>query len=165
MKVYTKTGDNGTSSLIGGKRVRKNDIHLEIYGTLDELSSFMGALKCESTDREIIEDLHKIQKILTTINFVFACPDEETGKKFPFSEGNTHWIENKIDSISETLPPIKEFLIPGDNKANALCNICRTVCRRAERKIYETELLDCQKEAAVFINRLSDYFFVLGRKV
>ncbi len=164
MKVYTKTGDKGTTSLIGGKRVAKSDIHLEIYGTLDELSSFIGLLKCEYPDAETATNLDKIQKILTTINFVFACPDEETGSKFKFSVENIEWIENQIDTISTALPPIKDFLIPGSNKANAIANICRTVCRRAERNVYKMEMLDCQKDAAIFINRLSDYFFVLGRK-
>lgn len=164
MKVYTKTGDKGTTSLIGGKRVAKSDIHLEIYGTLDELSSFIGLLKCEHPDKTSAENLDKIQKILTTINFVFACPDEETGSKFIFDTKNIEWIENQIDELSSALPPINEFLIPGSNRTNALANICRTVCRRAERNIYRMEMLDCQKNAAIFINRLSDYFFVLGRK-
>ena len=164
MKVYTKTGDKGTTSLIGGKRVEKSDIHLEIYGTLDELSSFIGLLKCELPDEEDAANLDKIQKILTTINFVFACPDEETGRRFQFDVENIKWIENQIDTISSTLPPINDFLIPGTNKTNALANVCRTVCRRAERNIYRMEILDCQKDAAIFTNRLSDYFFVLGRK-
>ena len=164
MKVYTKTGDRGTTSLIGGKRVAKSDIHLEIYGTLDELSSFIGLLKSEYPDEEIAANLDKIQKILTTINFVFACPDDETGRRFQFDTENIKWIENQIDTISSELPPINDFLIPGTNKTKALANVCRTVCRRAERNIYRMEILDCQKDAAIFINRLSDYFFVLGRK-
>lgn len=164
MKIYTKTGDNGTTSLIGGKRVSKSDIRLEIYGTLDELSSFIGLLKCEHTDAATVDSLDKIQKILTTINFTFASPDEETGRRFKFDTENIKWIENQIDIINSNLPPINNFLIPGSNRINALSNICRTVCRRAERNIHRTETLECQKDAAIFINRLSDYFFVVGRK-
>lgn len=165
MKVYTKTGDNGTTALIGGGRVSKSDIRLEIYGTLDELSSFLGMLKCNSIPDDDISNISKIQKILTKINMLYASPDEATDAKFPFDINDTLWIEAEIDKISITLPPITDFLIPGINSANALANVCRTVCRRAERNVYKMDLFENQQKAAIFLNRLSDYLFVLGRKL
>ncbi len=165
MKIYTKTGDNGTTSLIGGKRVSKSDIRLEIYGTLDELSSFLGLLKCDSIPDEDACNITRIQKILTKINMVYASPDKATDAKFPFDTNDTSWMETEIDKISVTLPPVTDFLIPGTNDINALANICRTVCRRAERHIYKLNLFENQQKAAVFLNRLSDYLFVLGRKL
>ncbi|MCQ2350958.1 MAG: cob(I)yrinic acid a,c-diamide adenosyltransferase [Paludibacteraceae bacterium] len=165
MKIYTKTGDTGTTSLIGGKRVSKCDGHLEVYGTLDELSSFIGLLKNEPKICECSYELNKIQQILTKINICFACPDSESEKKYEFEQSDTEWIEKKIDEISANLPPIDKFLIPGTNSANALANICRTICRRAERNAYKIQMSENQQKATVFLNRLSDYFFVLGRKI
>ncbi len=163
MKIYTKTGDDGTTSLIGGKRVSKCDPHLEVYGTLDELSSFIGLLKAESDDSVINDDLEHIQEILTRINCCFACPDEETSGKFKFDKTLVAWIEGRIDEYSSTLPPVEKFLIPGTSRQNALSNICRTICRRAERNAYSIDLLENQRACLIFINRLSDFFFVIGR--
>ncbi|MCQ2368937.1 MAG: cob(I)yrinic acid a,c-diamide adenosyltransferase [Paludibacteraceae bacterium] len=165
MKVYTKTGDDGTTSLIGGKRVSKTDVRLEIYGTLDELSSFIGMLKCDGIPSDDAASLGRIQKILTKINMLYASPDATTDAKFPFDNADTLWLEEQIDKTSADLPPITDFLIPGTNSKNALANVCRTVCRRAERNIYKLELFENQQKASVFINRLSDYLFVLGRKL
>ncbi|MCQ2336681.1 MAG: cob(I)yrinic acid a,c-diamide adenosyltransferase [Paludibacteraceae bacterium] len=165
MKVYTKTGDNGTTSLIGGRRVSKSDIRLEIYGTLDELSSFLGMLKCNTIPDDDIRNISKIQEILTKINMLYASPDEATVAKFQFDTKDILWMEAEIDRISVTLPPVTDFLIPGTNRANALANICRTICRRAERNVYKMQLFEIQQKAAVFLNRLSDYLFVLGRKL
>lgn len=165
MKVYTKTGDKGTTSLIGGQRVSKSDIHLEIYGTLDELDSFIGLLKNETIDNIYVADLEHIQKLMTKINCCYASPTAEIDSKFEFGNEEIEWIESKIDEYSATLPPITEFLIPGSNRSNAVANICRTVCRRAERYIHKMELLENQQKASVFINRLSDFFFVLGRRL
>ena len=162
MKPYTKTGDKGTTSLIGGKRVAKTDIHLEIYGTLDELSSFIGLLK-QSTDYQHKPCLIEIQQTLVEINSLFANDNPEWDQNHPFNEEKTHQLEQLIDQIDEQLPCIQSFLLPGSNSCNALCNICRCVCRRAERNIHQIDLLANQKKAAVYINRLSDYFFVLGR--
>lgn len=163
MKIYTKTGDNGTTSLIGGKRVSKCDPHLETYGTLDELSAFIGLLKVESGNPMINEDLERLQEILTGINCCFACPDDETSGKFKFDTALVDWIESRIDEYCNTLPPVDKFLIPGTSKQNALANICRTICRRAERNAYSIDLLENQRACLIFINRLSDFFFVIGR--
>jgi len=163
MKIYTKTGDDGTTSLIGGNRVCKCDPHLEVYGTLDELSSFIGLLKADGTNAEVNADLEKIQEALICINCIFACPDAATAEKFTFDTTLTAWIEGRIDEYSSNLPPIDKFLIPGTSRQNALANICRSVCRRAERAAYAMELLEKQHSALIFINRLSDFFFVIGR--
>lgn len=162
MKPYTKTGDKGTTSLIGGKRVAKTDIHLEIYGTLDELSSFIGLLK-QSISAEHRTILVNIQETLVQINSLFANDNPEWDAKHPFDEQKTAQLEQQIDQIDEQLPCIQSFLLPGCNSCNALCNVCRCVCRRAERAIHQINLFTNQEKAAIYINRLSDYFFVLGR--
>lgn len=163
MKVYTKTGDKGTTALVGGNRVSKADDRLELYGTLDELDSFIGLLKTEipSPHKEF---LHKIQENLIQVNALFATDCQEWDEKIGFNTDLTKEIESKIDEYQSNLEPIKTFLIPGTSRLNALCNVVRTVCRRAERQIYHTKLLPCQSQAAAYINRLSDFFFVLGRK-
>lgn len=163
MKVYTKTGDKGTTSLVGGNRVSKSDARLELYGTLDELDSFIGLLKTEIPSEEK-EFLHNIQENLISINALFATDSIEWDKKIGFNTNLTSILEDKIDEIQENLEPLTCFLIPGSCKINALCNVVRTICRRAERQVYHIDLLPNQKLAATYINRLSDFFFVLGRK-
>lgn len=163
MKVYTKTGDTGTTSLIGGKRIHKTDAHLEIYGTLDELSSFIGLLK-QQVPQDIQQDLVCIQETLVLINSLFANDSIEWDNSHPLDTSCITWLEQSIDSIDANLPPIHCFLLPGSTPNNALCNICRCICRRAERAIYTINLLKNQATAAAYINRLSDYFFTLGRK-
>jgi cob(I)alamin adenosyltransferase len=108
--------------------------------------------------------LHKIQENLIQVNALFATDCIEWDEKIGFNTALITELENKIDEYQETLEPITCFLIPGTSKINALCNVVRTICRRAERQIYHIELLPCQLSATAYINRLSDYFFVLGRK-
>lgn len=162
MKVYTKIGDKGTTSLVGGHRVSKSDARLELYGTLDELDSFIGLLKTEIPS-PYKEFLHKIQENLIQVNALFATDCKEWDEKIGFDITLIVELENKIDEYQEGLAPLTSFLIPGTSKINALCNVVRTICRRAERQIYHIELLPCQQSATAYINRLSDYFFVLGR--
>ena len=163
MKIYTKTGDKGTTSLVGGKRVSKADARLELYGTLDELDSFIGLLKTEIPS-PYKEFLHKIQENLIQVNALFATDCENWDKKIGFNTSLITELEDKIDQYQAELEPLTSFLIPGSSKINALCNVVRTICRRAERQIYHIELLECQSQATAYINRLSDFFFVLGRK-
>ena len=168
MKVYTKTGDNGTTSLIGGQRVKKNDTRLEIYGTIDELSSFLGLLKSQDIDTSYKKDINNIQQTLIQINIVFAIDEKENpeiAQKYQFDNKKITWIETKIDNYDKNLPPITEFLIPGKNQNSSICNICRTICRRTERRIFEIDLSEEQKKAAIFVNRLSDFLFILSRKL
>jgi cob(I)alamin adenosyltransferase len=164
MKPYTKTGDKGSTSLIGGKRVKKDDIHLEIYGTLDELSSFIGLLK-QSVDATLKNELHHIQEILVLVNSLFANDNEAWDAQHIFQESETENIEKQIDQLCSEIAPCHEFIIPGCNACNALAHVCRCVCRRAERQIHKLPLFSNQEKAAVYINRLSDYFFVLSRKL
>lgn len=163
MRVYTKTGDKGTTSLIGGSRVRKDDIRLEIYGTLDELDSFIGLLKNEPGMEEYREDLQRIQGVIFSLNCIFASENEEMSSRFTIKREEVEFLEKRIDTYDSQLEPITEFLIPGENRCNALCNVCRTICRRAERRIYKLELNSTEQGAAKYINRLSDFLFILGR--
>lgn len=169
MKVYTKTGDGGTTSLIGGKRVSKTDARVEAYGTIDELDSFVGMLKnLPECPPDMKETLETIQGELFNINCLLASDDgavsRNIAERYAIKPAAVTFLEQKIDEMSEKLPPISEFLKPGSNLANAMANVCRTVCRRAERRIYAIGGLDERRQAAaVYINRLSDYFFVAGR--
>lgn len=164
MKPYTKTGDKGYTSLIGGKRIKKDDTHLEIYGTLDELSSFIGLFK-QTLPTSLQQDLLHIQQTLVQINSLFANDNQQWDEQHNFNEAETQWLENRIDHICNELAPCNEFIIPGCNLCNAWGHVCRCVCRRAERKMYQIPLFNNQQKAATYINRLSDYFFVLSRKM
>lgn len=163
MKPYTKTGDKGTTGLIGGQRVSKCHPQVEAYGTLDELDAFIGLLKCK-TDATDSAFLLNIQQLLTRINCLMACGSNSNTSSFALPPTCTDLLEAEIDRINASLPPITEFLIPGSCETNALCNVCRTLCRRAERCMCALSLDTEQQQALIYINRLSDYLFVLGRK-
>ena len=164
--VYTKTGDNGTTSLAGGKMVAKSDIRLESYGSRDELNSFTGLLMAELQDPDDISFLHFVQHKLFALGAYLATPPESAAH----GSGNLtpaciERIEREIDRIDNLLPSIKNFLLPGGCRTAALAHVCRTVCRRAERLVYHLhESAPVESNVLVFINRLSDYFFVLARK-
>jgi len=164
MKVYTKTGDKGTTGLIGGTRVSKDDMRIEAYGTVDELSAFIGLLSVKKIGEENVKFLQNIQQQLFNLGAYLATDSEKTEKNIVFDEKEILAIEQEIDRINATLPPLKSFVLAGGNAENALCHICRTVTRRAERRI-----VSLQKKTAIdeniikYMNRLSDYFFVLGR--
>jgi cob(I)alamin adenosyltransferase len=166
MKIYTKTGDKGTSGLIGNTRTTKDDIRLEAYGTVDELNSFIGLLLAEGIeidDRTFVSDvqhrLFNIGSYLATDQSVNNTPPP------PVSESTIDEIEKQIDQISASLPLIHQFILPGGNKSSALCHVCRTVCRRAERNIVRvSHSYEMHPTLITYINRLSDYFFILARK-
>jgi cob(I)alamin adenosyltransferase len=167
VKIYTKTGDKGETSLIGGIRISKTDLRLEAYGAVDELNAFVGFLIAGITDKETQQFLSGIQNCLfdlgselaTNRNSATDLPDKKL-----FEEA-TQLIEKEIDKLTELLPPLRNFVLPGGNKAAARCHLCRTIARRAERKMWTAEAhYPIAKECFVFINRLSDYFFVLARK-
>lgn len=168
MKVYTKTGDKGTTALIGGKRVPKNDIRVESYGTVDELNSWIGYLRDhDEIGKEQFDELIEIQDRLFTIQSILAIQPGGTKMKLPqVSEKDITFIENAIDKMNETLPPLRKFVLPGGKKILSACHIARTVCRRAERL---TVAIDEETEQYLislkYLNRLSDYLFVLGRKI
>jgi len=168
MKIYTKTGDKGTTGLIGGTRVAKSHIRLEAYGTVDELNSFIGLLITEVKESETIDFLNFIQKRLFVVGSYLATDTEkpEIPSEHRIWGNDIAMIEKQIDLIDEKLPPLKNFILPGGVKSAALAHVCRTVCRRAERcMIRLTENYPMQDEnPVIFVNRLSDYFFILARK-
>lgn len=168
MKIYTKTGDNGTTGLIGGTRVSKNDIRLEAYGTIDELNSFIGLLNTYSFEVENKDFLYEIQNKLFSIGSYLATDTSKTDINAAsfLSEKDVINIENEIDRLDEKLPLLKNFILPGGTQAGAICHICRTVSRRAERNIYTVNFVyNVDNHIFEYINRLSDYFFVLSRYI
>ena len=165
--VYTGTGDKGTTSLVGGKRMAKTHPRLESYGTIDELNSFIGLLMTEVKDETDRSFLLFIQHKLFTIGSYLATDQEQTELKIEsrvLPETITR-IEQEIDRIDEVLPRMRYFVLPGGNRAAALAHVCRTVCRRAERNICRlAETVEVEESLLIFMNRLSDYLFVLARK-
>lgn len=164
--VYTKTGDKGTTSLVGGTRVGKTHVRLDAYGTVDELNSFIGWLNCVVSDAENRNFLRFVQHKLFTVGAYLAT---ETESKQPraasiLSEDDIRRIETEIDRLDAQLPPLNRFVLPGGNEPASRAHICRTIARRAERNVYRVaESHPVSDEALMFINRLSDYFFVLAR--
>lgn len=164
MKIYTKTGDAGTTSLVGGKRVPKSDVRLEAYGTVDELNAFIGDLINEITDAEDKKLLIFIQNKLFVVGSKLACEEESNIKLPGITHEDIEKIEKRIDTIETTLPKHNKFILPGGTPAACKAHICRTVARRAERNICRlAEQSKVDAEETAFINRLSDYFFVLSR--
>lgn len=164
--VYTKTGDTGTTSLVGGTRVPKTHIRLEAYGTVDELSSYIGLLITYIKDTDDQHFLTSIQNKLFVVNACLATDTEKAQvQPYNITSEDVNEVEQEIDHIDEELPPLKAFVLSGGCREAALSHVCRTVCRRAERRILSlSEHYPVAKELTSYINRLSDYFFVLARK-
>lgn len=165
MKIYTKTGDKGRTALFGGKRVSKDDIQIEAYGTVDELNSNLGLLIAHLTHDDSLF-LKKNQAILFDLGSHLAS--DGTADKFlpALSESIVTALENEIDNMTSKLPELKSFILPGGNARIAQAHICRTVCRRAERRVVSlAEVNSVEKLIITYLNRLSDYFFVLARKL
>jgi len=168
IKIYTKTGDDGTTGLIGGSRVKKYDSRLEAYGTVDELNAAIGVLRSAELPENVVEILNKIQNKLFNIGSLLAS--DEKGEAFTanlaINSENIKDLENAIDEYQSQLPVLTHFIIPGGGFAAAQCHVARTVCRRAERRILEfAEHSKVSTEIIIYINRLSDFFFVLSRKL
>jgi len=165
MKIYTKTGDKGSTSLLGGTRVEKSDARIESYGTIDELNSFVG-LVSDCTDHSLIrEELLHVQHILFVIGSHLACEKEELRSKLPyFAEADITLLEKAMDRMNETMEPMKNFILPGGHTTISHCHVARAVCRRAERNIVAL-YHDIPKDLLIitYINRLADYLFVLAR--
>jgi len=165
MKIYTKKGDNGTTQLIGGTRVPKNHIRIDAYGSVDELNSYIGLLKDEIGDTSLLTFLKNIQDRLFTAGSALACEPAHSSMILPdIMEADIELLENAIDNMNEKLPLLRNFIIPGGNKAASIAHIARCICRRAERSVVTLN----QHEAVdpliiIFLNRLSDYLFVLSR--
>lgn len=166
--IYTKTGDKGTTSLVGGTRVVKTHVRLESYGTIDELNSFVGFLRCAvQNDEDSQKMLAYIQHRLFTIGSYLATETESMAPKAAsiISDNDIKMIEDEMDRMDNELPKINKFILPGGSEAAARANLCRTVCRRAERCIYAVkESYPVDDNILMYVNRLSDYFFILARK-
>lgn len=167
MTIYTKTGDKGSSGLIGGTRVSKDDIRLEAYGSVDELNSFLGLLLVEGLDPADDAFNRNIQHRLFKVGSYLATDQEKFTLNFaePITLENLIEIEAEIDLVVSGLPEISRFIIPGGNRKAALSHVCRTVCRRAERCIVAVASnYQVHPNIITYLNRLSDYYFVLARK-
>ena len=167
IKIYTKSGDKGETSLIGGTRVPKFNVRIEAYGTVDELNSYIGLIRDQQIDKQYQDILLIIQHKLFAAESLLACDNEEASKKLPnIVEKDITLLEKEIDTMSESLPELHSFIIPGGNTVVSYCHIARCVCRRAERltiKIaseYSVDVLVLK-----YLNRLSDYLFILARKI
>ena len=174
MKIYTRTGDKGTTSTFGGTRVAKHNIRIESYGTLDELNAHIGLVKDQKIDDPTREVLIEIQNKLFTIGSILATEPEKAtlknGKKrlnIPeISEEDIRLLEREMDSMNESLPEMTHFILPGGHQSVSFCHIARCVCRRAERlatALYEVSPFS--ELVLQYLNRLSDYLFVLARKL
>ena len=168
-KIYTKTGDQGSTSLIGGTKVPKNDIRIEAYGTVDELNSWIGLINDQLNRTEFKNELKDIQDRLFTIGSSLACDvDKEPKMKLPdLHETDIKLLEIKIDEMTAQLPPMKSFILPGGHIAVSSIHVCRTVCRRAERLIVgmQEHQLFVDEKIIQYLNRLSDYLFTLARYI
>ncbi len=167
MKIYTKTGDHGTTSLFGGKRVSKADLRIDTYGTVDELNSFMGLVRDQEVNQKRKEVLVQIQNTLFIIGSILATEPGNTKVKIPsLHEDDVIILEKEIDAMENELSPMRFFVLPGGQSSVSFCHVARTVCRRTERL---TIALDEQEKieplVIKYLNRLSDYLFVLSRKM
>ena len=169
LKIYTKTGDKGKTSLIGGTKVPKSHIRIESYGTMDELNSFIGLLGDYLRDDHSKLILKEIQDRLFTIGSSLACdPDKESKMKIPdLREADIQLLEKEIDSMEKELDPLKSFLLPGGHVTVSTAHIARCVCRRAERACVSMQENKLFVEPLIlkYLNRLSDYLFVLARYI
>jgi cob(I)alamin adenosyltransferase len=167
MKIYTKTGDAGKTSLIGGTRVAKYDLRIESYGTVDELSAWIGLIRDQEIDSDISKNLIELQDRLFTIESMLACDTAPSKLNIPeIYEKDIEFLEKEIDFMTGQLPELKSFLLPGGHTTVSYCHLARTVCRRAERLVIRlNEQFDISPLILKYLNRLSDYLFVLSRKI
>lgn len=168
-KIYTKTGDKGSTSLIGGVRVPKSHIRIESYGTVDELNSYLGMVNDSAGNEKISGWVREIQDRLFTLGSELATtPDKQVKMKLPdLHQSDIEWLEQRIDEMNEVLPEMRFFILPGGHLAASTCHVARCICRRAERLVvgmqeheeYVPELI------LPYLNRLSDFLFVLARYI
>ena len=167
MKIYTKTGDKGYTSLIGGKRVPKFHDRIEAYGTIDELISYIGLIRAHSISVVASKQLLDIQEGLMSCAAIVACDNDDNKVNVPsINEDNIIPLENAIDEMERTLKPLQSFIIPGGHIVVSHCHVARTICRRAERCVIRlSQESTIPEEVVQYLNRLSDYLFVLARKL
>ena len=174
MKVYTKTGDKGTTALFGGTRVPKDHIRIESYGTVDELNSYIGLIRDQEINQHCKNILIEIQDRLFTVGAILATPPEKEVmkngelrlQKLGIIESDIELLENEIDNMEDSLPQMTHFVLPGGHTTVSYCHIARCVCRRAERLAVHLSHNEPVSDIAIkYLNRLSDYLFVLARKL
>ena len=165
MKIYTKTGDQGTTALFGGQRLSKADIRIDAYGTVDELNSFLGLLRDQKINESRKDILIEIQDRLFTIGSILATEPGNTKVKIPsLQESDISFLEKEIDKMDSILPPLKFFVLPGGHESVSIGHVNRTVCRRAERLVIAlNEQMTVDPLVIKYLNRLSDYLFMLCR--
>ena len=165
MKIYTKTGDKGITSLAGGKRIAKNDIQVESYGCIDELNSFIGLILSQDIDENEKMVLIDIQRSLFRIGAYLSTDYSEKNTVCELKPKDVSFLEKQIDMISTEIKPLKNFILPNGNQLISYCHVSRAVCRRAERAIITmNDLRKMDENIIIYLNRLSDYLFVLSRK-
>lgn len=174
MKIYTKTGDKGTTALFGGTRVPKHHIRIESYGTVDELNAYIGLIKDQEIDKALKADLKKVQRNLFTLGAELATDPKKAklknGKErlniVRVKEAEIQFLEDQIDAMNQGLPQMTNFILPGGHTTVSYCHIARCVCRRAERLAAAlNEVEPFEAYILQYLNRLSDYLFVLARKL
>jgi cob(I)alamin adenosyltransferase len=167
MKIYTKTGDKGLTSLIGGTRVPKHHLRIESYGTVDELNSYIGLIRDQDISEHDKGMLKLIQDRLFTIGASLAADPEKSKMVIPdLHNEDVELLEQEMDAMDKQLPPLKHFILPGGNNTISFCHIARCVCRRAERiTVHLAEESQVDEKVNIYLNRLSDYLFTLARKV
>jgi len=174
MKIYTKTGDKGTTALFGGTRVPKDHIRIESYGTVDELNSYIGLIRDQEINSHYKNILIEVQDRLFTVGAILATPPEKEVKKngqlrlqkLGIIDSDIELLENEIDVMEESLQPMTHFVLPGGHTTVSYCHIARCVCRRAERIAVHLDHNEPVSEIVIrYLNRLSDYLFVLARKL
>ena len=165
MKIYTRKGDSGHTSLFDGDIVYKHNLSVDAYGTIDELNSFLGLLKDYIKDDKIKDILNKIQIKLFSIGSILASgKNKNISGKVKIEQKDVEYIELEIDRLNKDLPELKNFVIPGGHKTSSYSHVCRSICRRAERKISElNNKSSVDSNILAYVNRLSDFFFVLSR--
>ena len=167
MKIYTKLGDDGSTSLIGGRRVQKYDLRIEAYGTVDELMAIIAVTSDSINNQKCKDELLIIQDRLMTISSLLATDfKDESGLLPKLYKQDIEKLENEIDRMEEKLVPLTSFILPGGNLASSYCHVARTITRRAERLVIKlADEVAVNKLAIKYLNRLSDYFFVLSRLI
>ncbi|PPK92378.1 cob(I)alamin adenosyltransferase [Nonlabens xylanidelens] len=174
MKIYTKTGDKGTTALFGGTRVPKHNLRIDSYGTVDELNSWMGLIRDQEISVHTSKIINLIQHHLFTLGAILATPPEKETLKngkdrlniSKISDEEINMLETEMDDMDKELPPMTHFILPGGHPSVSYCHITRTVCRRAERLASElNEITPIDPQVLRYLNRLSDYLFVLARKL
>jgi cob(I)alamin adenosyltransferase len=167
MKIYTKTGDKGLTSLIGGTRVPKYHLRIESYGTVDELNSYIGLIRCQDLEEHVKFILKEIQDRLFTIGATLAADPEKSRMKMPdLITTDIELLEKEMDAMNEDLPALTHFVLPGGNTTVSYCHIARCICRRAERlTVHLASESHVEENIVIYLNRLSDYLFVLSRRV